>query len=73
MELAKIAKVIAEKMDIPESEITAEKTLEDLKIDSLDMVEIVMDLEDELGVSLEDMTDVKTVGDVVAYIQNAKA
>ncbi len=69
---AVIARVIAEKMDIPEEDIIPEKTLEDLKIDSLDMVEIIMDLEEELDVNLEDMTDVKNIGDVIGYIEAQK-
>lgn len=47
------------------------KIIEDLEADSLDLVELVMDLEDELGVSIndEDLPNLKTVGDIVKYAE----
>lgn len=64
-----ICKVIAEKMDIDAAGITMESSLSELEIDSLDMVEIIMSIEEELGISLEELTDVKTVGDVMSFIE----
>ena len=49
----KIAKYLSEEMDIPMEAITPATTFESLGIDSLDIVEMVMDLESELGVELE--------------------
>ena len=69
MEFEKIRKIIAEKMDLEESKITMEASLQDLDIDSLDMVDIIMEIENEMGVSLEELKDVQTVGDVVNFIQ----
>ena len=49
----KLAAYAAKQLDLDPSEITPESTFESLGIDSLDIVEMVMDLESELGVELE--------------------
>ncbi len=49
----KLAAYAAKQLEIDVSEITPESTFESLGIDSLDMVEMIMDLESELGVELE--------------------
>ena len=49
----KIRSYLAAQLDISPDEITRETTFESLGIDSLDTVEMVMDLESELGVDLE--------------------
>jgi len=70
MEFEKIRSIIADKMDIAEDKITMDASLQDLEIDSLDMVDIIMEIENELGVSLEDLKDVQTVGEVVSFVQS---
>ena len=54
----KLVAYAAKQLEIDASEITPESTFESLGIDSLDVVEMVMDLETELGVEL-DMEDQK--------------
>ena len=54
----KLAKFAAKQLDLDLAEITPDSTFESLGIDSLDVVEMVMDLESELGVEL-DMEDQK--------------
>ena len=49
----KLAKFAAKQLDLDIAEITPDSTFESLGIDSLDVVEMVMDLESELGVELE--------------------
>ena len=49
----KLAAYAAKQLDLDPSEITPESTFESLGIDSLDIVEMIMDLETELGVELE--------------------
>lgn len=68
----KIAEIIADKMDIDVSEIAMDSTFESLKIDSLDMVEIVMDIEGEFDVSIEEAENLKTVADLVNFIEENK-
>ena len=49
----KLVSYAAKQLDLDPSEITRESTFESLGIDSLDIVEMIMDLESELGVELE--------------------
>lgn len=49
----KLAKFAAKQMDIDVNEIKPDSTFDSLGLDSLDMVEIIMDLEEELGVELD--------------------
>jgi acyl carrier protein len=65
-----IAELIAERNDCDVSEITAESTFQDLGIDSLDTVEMLMKLEDKIGVEIELDQKVETVGDLVAFIES---
>ena len=70
-----IRKAIAEQFNIPEENITPEtRFVEDLKADSLDLVELVMDLENNYGVEIPDeqLAEVKTVGQIAAIIEEQK-
>ena len=64
-----VAKVIAERVDCAASEIKAESTFKELSIDSLDTVELLMNLEDELNIEIELSERVETVGELVKYIE----
>ena len=66
----KIAKYLAEQLDLTAEEITADTTFESLGVDSLDTVEMVMDLEDELGVELELEEKIATIGELVAFVES---
>lgn len=68
MTFDKIKTLIAEHLDIDESEITLETTFEDLGIDSLDTVELMMEVEDEFGVEVKAAEAGKSVKELVAYI-----
>lgn len=71
MDFEKIRRIIAEQLDMDPETITEESRLiEDLKADSLDVVELIMDLEQEFGVEIpeEELPEVKTVGDILRYI-----
>ena len=54
----KLVKYAAKQLELDESEITPDSTFDSLGIDSLDIVELIMDLESELGIEL-DMEDQK--------------
>ena len=67
----KLKEIIADKLSVNEDEITMESTFIDvLGADSLDIVELIMALEEELEMEIpdEDAEGFKTVGDVVEYI-----
>ena len=67
----KLVAYAAKQLEIDASEITPESTFESLGIDSLDVVEMVMDLENELGIELE-MEDQKitTFGELADFIDS---
>ena len=68
----KIRSIIAEQLDLDEETITMDSDcVEDLGADSLDMVDLVMSFEDEFGIEVPDeaVEKVKTVGDIVRYIE----
>ena len=66
----KIRSYLASELDIPEDEITRDTTFESLGVDSLDTVEMVMDLEQELGVELEIEEKIATVGELVDFVES---
>lgn len=68
MTFDKIKTLIAEHLDIDEAEISLETTFEDLGIDSLDTVELMMEVEDEFGVEVKAAEVGKSVKELVAYI-----
>ena len=66
----KIASYLSRQMDVPVESITEETTFESLGIDSLDTVEMLMDLEEELNVELELEEKLSTVGEFVAFVED---
>ncbi|MBQ2966912.1 MAG: acyl carrier protein [Clostridia bacterium] len=73
MVFEKIKSSLAEQLGIEESTITLESTfIEDLNIDSLDLVELILALEEEYQIVIpeEEAENLTTVGDVVNYVNN---
>ena len=66
----KIAEVIADHTGGDVAEITEETTFEELGVDSLDIVEMVMRFEEELGVTLELEEKFETVGALAKFIES---
>lgn len=70
--LERVTKIIVDRLGVEESQVTLEATFkEDLGADSLDVVELVMELEDEfdMEISDDDAENITTVGDAVNYIK----
>ncbi|MBQ7523893.1 MAG: acyl carrier protein [Oscillospiraceae bacterium] len=65
----RITAYLAEQLDIPQEEITRDTTFESLGVDSLDTMEMVMDLEADLGVELELDEKITTVGELVQFVE----
>ncbi len=65
-----IAKVISERTGCDIAAVKPESTFSDLGIDSLDTVELLMDLEDEIGIEIELDQKVETVDDLDKFIQS---
>lgn len=71
VDFEKIKQIIVDQLGVDESEVTMEASfVDDLGADSLDTVELVMALEEEVGIEIpdEDAEKIITVGDVIAYI-----
>ena len=69
---SRVKSIIVDRLGVEESKVTLEATFkDDLGADSLDVVELIMELEDEfdLEISDEDAAKIVTVGDVVTYIE----
>ena len=67
-----VEKIIAEQLDIDVSEVTDDKhIMDDLGADSLDIVQIVIDLDEEFDIQIydDDVDSLKTGGDVKEYIE----
>ena len=70
--LEKLKEIIAETLSVDEEIIKAETSLkEDLDADSLDFVELVMNIEETFGVTIaeEEMTKIKTIQDIMNYLK----
>ncbi|HEV3480062.1 MAG TPA: acyl carrier protein [Gaiellaceae bacterium] len=67
----RIKEVLAERLSVEEADITEEANFqEDLDADSLDLVEMIMELEDQFGIKIpdEDAQKIQTVGQAVEYV-----
>ncbi len=69
MVFEKVAEMLANHLSIEQDSIKMEATFEELGVDSLDTVEMVMDLEESLGIELELEKKVESVGELVAIIE----
>ncbi|MBR6407828.1 MAG: acyl carrier protein [Clostridia bacterium] len=69
MTFEKVRDLLAEHLEIDPSEVTETATFEDLGIDSLDAVEIMMEMEDEFGVEIKPAEVGKSVTELVKYIE----
>ena len=74
--IAGLGEIVEEVAGVAAADVTPEKSFtDDLDIDSLSMVEIAVQAEDKFGVKIPDdeLANLKTVGDAVAYIEANKA
>jgi len=69
--LERIISYLSEQLDIPAEEMNRNTTFESLHLDSLDMVEMVMDMEEELGVDfdMDGKLEVNTIGELADLIE----
>ena len=68
----KLKEIIMDQLDVEEDEVTVDANIqEDLDADSLDMVDLVMSVEEEFDLKIEDedVEKIKTVGDIVSFIE----
>ncbi|WP_066053169.1 acyl carrier protein [Robertmurraya korlensis] len=73
--LERVTKIIVDRLGVEETQVTLEASFkDDLGADSLDVVELVMELEDEfdMEISDDDAEKISTVGDAVNYIKSTQ-
>ena len=67
----KLAKYASKQLELDVTEITPDSTFESLGIDSLDIMELIMDLESELGIELElEDQKIATFGELAEFIDS---
>ena len=64
--------VICEQLGIEEDEVKLETTFEALGADSLDLFQIVIELEEKYSIQIEDVEGLKTIKDAVEYVEKNK-
>lgn len=69
--LNEVKKIVAEQMDVAEDSLTADTTFEELEADSLDLYEMITEIEEKLDITIsaEELEDVKTIGDVLEKLE----
>ena len=66
----RVKEIIAEQLDKDESEITLETNVkDDLDADSLDLYQVITEIEDEFGIQFDDLESIRSVEDVVKFVE----
>ncbi|MDS0527008.1 acyl carrier protein [Clostridium sp. SHJSY1] len=64
-----IREVICEQLEVSKEEVSIDTTFEDLGADSLDLFQVVIEIEEKYGIQLEDAEKIKSVRDAVNYVE----
>ena len=68
--LEKLISYLSKELDIPAEDISRDTTFESLHLDSLDTAEMLIELEEELGVDLELEEKLSTIGELADFIES---
>lgn len=66
----KIKKIIVDQIGADENEVTMETSFSDLEMDSLDLFQIIIEIEEQFDIQIEDAESIKTVGEAVKYVES---
>ena len=70
----KIKEIVVEQLGVNDEDVKLETNfVEDLDADSLDLFQVIMEIEDAFNVKVEDVENIKTVADAVSFIESATA
>lgn len=70
----RIKEIIVDQLGVNDEDVKLETNfVEDLDADSLDLFQVIMEIEDAFNVKVEDVENIKTVADVVSFIESATA
>ncbi len=67
-----IREIICDQLGIEKEEVNLETTFEELGADSLDLFQIVIELEEKYGIQIEEVEGLKTIEDAVEYVEKRK-
>ncbi|MDT8716257.1 acyl carrier protein [Clostridium sp. 19966] len=68
----KVKEIIIDQIGVEEDEITLDTTFEDLGVDSLDLFQIVIEIEEAFNIRIENTDSIKSIKDAVNYIEANK-
>ena len=66
----KIKEIVVETLDIEADSVKEDSTLASLDLDSLDMVELVAEVEDGFDIQIDDVESIETIADLVEVVDN---
>lgn len=70
----KIKEIVVDQLGVNDEDVKLETNfVEDLDADSLDLFQVIMEIEDAFNVKVEDVENIKTVADAVSFIESATA
>ena len=70
----RIREIIVDQLGVNDEDVKLETNfVEDLDADSLDLFQVIMEIEDAFNVKVEDVENIKTVADAVSFIESATA
>lgn len=67
-----IREIICEQLGIEKEEVKIESTFEEIDADSLDLFQIVIEIEEKYGIQIEDVEDLKSIQDLIKYVEENK-
>lgn len=70
MVFEKIREVVCEQLGVNEEEVKLETTFEELGADSLDLFQVVIELEEAFNIQLEEAENLKSIKDAVTYVES---
>ena len=66
----KVKRIIAEQLGLEENDITMDTSFEQLGVDSLDLFQIIIEIEEEFSVQIEDAESIKNVAEAVKFVKD---
>ncbi len=68
----RIKNIIMEQLELEQDEITMDTSFEELGVDSLDLFQIIIEIEDAFNIQIEDAEEIKTIRDAVNFVESKK-
>lgn len=68
----RIKNIIMEQLELEQDEITMDTSFEELGVDSLDLFQIIIEIEEAFNIQIEDAEEIKTIRDAVNFVESKK-